>query len=1159
MSGRGRGLFKNILQLTAKGLLLILTVTAGLLVWLRTEAGAKFIFDRLTALEIAEGWRLTASAVEGPFPGRLRLREVVLANTEGPLIRVEKLELELDILALGRGLVHIPYLRITGPELLRFPVLTAASTDLAVPLVWPVEFLADEVILTGGLVRAEAFTSLGLAVPDLTLETTGTVRLVGQRSLLDLSLRLAEVGSGEALNLQAAVKLESGWQRVDKLELTASGLHLNGFGEYRGAKDLTAEAELKVNGVSPWVKTALALAKLNPLDFSGEVDVHIKAGGCLDKLALTIEATSSEISTSQGQLTGLALLGTASRALTVPKEDGEDTASWSGRLDFSVAQSPGGPLTFGSGWGIAWNKSGGLSLVVSDLAGELAGLTLSGRLTAEISETVRYLEGGLTADLTTWDKLAALTGWNLAGGAARLRLELSVPEGRQAALVGLDLASLKTGGSQSNPFLSLAQSSLNFSASDLFGAPNLELNLALGPGLVQGVAFAGGHLKAESRVGAGEGRLRLDRVSLPGIGLGGTVKDFLEAVGKINFNLATAEVNELGLMVGGSGLKLTKPLKLFWGDQLKSGPLEFKLFPAGTLVASVDFPAGRLKATTEIKALPYSFFKPFLGSNFPEGLLHRLVINLNQSNTGYAGDFTLKTIVASRQLGQLKPELNLTGRLEGSTAPLLTITGNISGGSDWPAEGTVTVGWPLSFSSGGSFPWVNFAAPLSARFHFIGPVAPLWRLAGLADRSFKGEARVELALDGPLSRLQPQGDIYLAGGCYEDNILGLLFTDIMLEAHISPGTPVTAIVSARDGQEGRLIVNAEMSSLKNGFLKASGGLSAFNLLHRDDLSLRLSGRLTAEGPLDRLSIGSDLTVDEGELNLEIALAGASIPTLNLSDPNEQAAIPVEGQQTRLALKLNVPGQFFIRGYGLDSEWRGDLTIGGSSRSPSLIGVLRPVRGYYETPIFSSKQFVFSKGEITFSGGVIPNLNLELTNQGPNIIAVIRAVGPARSPDIKLESRPPLPQEEVLAQVLFGKNATSLSRFEAVQLAGALKELTGFGGKTLLNSLTAVCGAFGLDFLHLGSSVSFNERRTSDQTGSLAHDQSARQGGVDQNEADVSLKAGKYLRDNVYIGVEQGISGGSAVRMEVELAPSVSLEASTSSESSRVGLGWKKDY
>ena len=47
------------------------------------------------------------------------------------------------------------------------------------------------------------------------------------------------------------------------------------------------------------------------------------------------------------------------------------------------------------------------------------------------------------------------------------------------------------------------------------------------------------------------------------------------------------------------------------------------------------------------------------------------------------------------------------------------------------------------------------------------------------------------------------------------------------------------------------------------------------------------------------------------------------------------------------LKIDLPGQVFVRGRGLQSEWQGKLQVTGSVDKPRLVGKLEIKRGYVD--------------------------------------------------------------------------------------------------------------------------------------------------------------------------------------------------------------------
>ena len=226
----------------------------------------------------------------------------------------------------------------------------------------------------------------------------------------------------------------------------------------------------------------------------------------------------------------------------------------------------------------------------------------------------------------------------------------------------------------------------------------------------------------------------------------------------------------------------------------------------------------------------------------------------------------------------------------------------------------------------------------------------------------------------------------------------------------------------------------------------------------------------------------------------------------------------------------------IRGYGLECEWKGDIRLRGPLTRPGVTGGMQAVRGTLD---ILGRRFKLSEGEITFDGGwpVSPVLNVVMAYSSSDVTADITLSGTASRPEILLSSEPELPKDEILSRIMFGKEANSLSHVQALQLAAGAAELAGFGGGGVMDLGRRI---FGLDVLKFNSD---------------------NDGTNDSDTSRTSLEMGTYVRDNVYVGVEQGLGKESETDavVEIELFPGVEAQAKTSSTRTEVGLEWKKNY
>jgi len=138
-------------------------------------------------------------------------------------------------------------------------------------------------------------------------------------------------------------------------------------------------------------------------------------------------------------------------------------------------------------------------------------------------------------------------------------------------------------------------------------------------------------------------------------------------------------------------------------------------------------------------------------------------------------------------------------------------------------------------------------------------------------------------------------------------------------------------------------------------------------------------------------------------------------------------------------------------------------------------------------------------------------------------------GPADAPEVSFESTPERPQDEVLSQLLFGRDISQLSAFQALQLANAVATLAGRGGSGIIANVRQ---GFGLDDLDL----------TTTDDGATA------------------IRAGKYLSENVYTDVTAASDGTGEVSLNIDITPNLTGKATLGSDGeSSLGLFFEKDY
>ena len=184
----------------------------------------------------------------------------------------------------------------------------------------------------------------------------------------------------------------------------------------------------------------------------------------------------------------------------------------------------------------------------------------------------------------------------------------------------------------------------------------------------------------------------------------------------------------------------------------------------------------------------------------------------------------------------------------------------------------------------------------------------------------------------------------------------------------------------------------------------------------------------------------------------------------------------------------------------------------------------------------NSELKLDKGEIIFDGStpIAPIVDLKLAHSGKGVQSYVTLKGLAFHPEIEISSNPYLPSDEVLAHILFARSMTELSDFEKIRLAAVLTSLMGFDVSRGITGTTK--NLFGLDVV------------------SIDNKQSA--GG----EEEISVELGKYLRNNVYVGLEQEVnSQDTAGVLKYEVNEHLSAGTKVGTEDSSIGFQWKYDY
>ncbi|QUS36058.1 translocation/assembly module TamB domain-containing protein [Falsirhodobacter algicola] len=506
-------------------------------------------------------------------------------------------------------------------------------------------------------------------------------------------------------------------------------------------------------------------------------------------------------------------------------------------------------------------------------------------------------------------------------------------------------------------------------------------------------------------------------------------------------------------------------------------------------------------------------------------------VTLDANGTPIDGGQRLDLTARLANLGILLPQFPGAVSLSGTVAQRaqgydLDLRAQGPGGIDARANGSV----------GAAFDQANLTLTGSAQ----AALANVF----LSPRNVAGPVRFDLRVNGPLALQSVSGTISTQGTRFADPELGLALNAI--DARVTLNGQVASITASAAPEDG-------------GRIRASGTIGLADPYNADltvDLSravitdpslyqVTAGGQVRLQGPLaGNGRISGRITLEE--VNIQVPSGGlgtaGTLPGLqHVNEPGdvratrrraqlddeEESSGGSSGGGLGIDLTISAPDRIFVRGRGLDAELGGELRLTGTTSNIVPIGAFELVRGRLD---ILGRRLELSDATLSLEGDFIPQLYVRASSENNGVTSYVSIVGPADDPEVTFSSDPDLPQEEVLAQLLFGRDLSSISPLQAAQLANAVATLAGRGGQGIVGNLRQ---NFGLDDLDV----------TTNDTGGAG------------------VRAGKYISENAYTAVEVDSQGQSEISLNLDISDSLTVRGSTGTAEGSTGIGifWERDY
>lgn len=459
------------------------------------------------------------------------------------------------------------------------------------------------------------------------------------------------------------------------------------------------------------------------------------------------------------------------------------------------------------------------------------------------------------------------------------------------------------------------------------------------------------------------------------------------------------------------------------------------------------------------------------------------------------------------------------GRLFAATAITNTSSGHLEADFSMPCLFSLD---PLRFAPD--------PAKTQARLKGDFDIGLLNQLAVFENQHLAGSVVADLALG--LGR--PSGFIRVENGRYEHYDLGIAFRNLSAELEADGSRLIFKHASGSDGFGGSVGLSGGLG--RNG-MALDVELVRAKVIRSEAVDGTVSGSLSIAGALSRPLVSGTLVIDRAEILLDNFVSPAP-PLLTDFDAHAAAtnaaspAIVRKPFPVGLDVEVKMPDQIYVTASLIDSVWGGSLHVSDTPQGVAIKGKVEPRRGFVD---FIGKKFRFQGGEVLLDGSVPPVAvmnNLVAEYERSDITARLVLNGKISNPRYRLESTPSLPEDEILSHVLFNRDTSSISPYQAYQIAAAARQLSeGVNGPGFMYQVRRVVGVDTLEW----------------REGDAAGDAS-------------SVAAGKYLATGLYVEVNRSLDaeGETGMVAEYELTRHISVETSTGPKL-RPGIGVNLKY
>ncbi|MBY5443466.1 filamentous hemagglutinin adherence factor [Rhizobium leguminosarum] len=541
---------------------------------------------------------------------------------------------------------------------------------------------------------------------------------------------------------------------------------------------------------------------------------------------------------------------------------------------------------------------------------------------------------------------------------------------------------------------------------------------------------------------------------------------------------------------------------------------------AGTSIRSVDVTAN----ATNVPAGIANGFVPGLAAEGAVSATVKATGALSAPSVDFKVDWKNAGTSQTKGAGLSPFTIGASGKLAGNK---LTVDTSLAGDAG------------MSLKGGGS---VVITGNRAIDMHFTGNLpfavlgAPLAQQGLVAD----GVATVNLQIGGTAAAPVINGTVSTNGAKLVDVRRNLAVNNLAATVTFNGSQAVISRLSGNLGGGGTISASGTIGIQPAGGFPADISIKLDKAVYVDGTLVvsTVNGTVGLRGPIASATLSGKLLLDKTSITVPEKLP-TSLREIDIRHKNAPRAVLAQmrdngerkpGEKSSvitLDLEIDAPSHIFVRGRGIDAELGGQVTIRGTAAAPIVTGGFTMRRG--RLTILNRRLDFSDKSRITFAGDLTPALDMEATSSSGTTTLTVDVAGLATDPAITFSSSPELPQDEVLAQLIFGQSMSKLSPVQIAQLADAVSQLAGNRSTSLFEGLRNQLGVDDFDV-------------STDSKGQT------------------SVSVGRYLNDRTYFELQQGGSAGAKAVINLDVGRGVKLRGGAGGNGEgEAGIVYEREY